>query len=662
MTRIGEFLVSEGVLSEDAVSRALALQRLGTGGVRLGSVLLKWDLLTEDSLLAALSKIHRCPAVSGDILFDADIQTVRLLPAEHALRLDAIPYEAKEGVLRVAFVNPSNLAAIDEVSVITARRVLPAVTTEIRLLQAHQRFYGRHIPAEPRTILKKLERKTRAPEPAGESASPSPPPRASSQPRRAVTMAAAPEAIPICVPATPELADQDTVGSSPGITPIYIPELPLPAKPQPHQPPPGNPSDSSSDTDSLPASVRGALAVLTLEQGPSPTNKPPTMSRAALGSVLLEWDLLAEESLLEALSKQHHCPWVSGGTLLGADIEAVRLLPPEHAMRLSAFPYAVDGGALRVVFADPSNLTAIDEVSTITARRVLPAVTTEVRLLQAHQRFYGRHLSAELRAILQNLDRQPPVHQPTAASPGGEPTLASPGTTSAAVRIPIEPSSADRNGVASSSRVSPAAIPIPESEEEPLTTWVGDALATAQREAQAAARPVEPAGQTAPATRSEGTKKAIVDPPWLDWSGEIGDALLRKSLTDIPRVILLGVGKTLFIGWKGRGPGLSPEQIATIRLSASEPSIFTLVAQSGAPHFGPLETGQWPRTFRVLFGPKLPDCAVFPIRVLDRLTAFLYADRLGEPMPYEDFAVIARAAAATASALSRLLREARPQG
>jgi len=45
----------------------------------------------------------------------ASPDNVRLLPAAHAIRLSAIPYGSENGFLRVAFVNPSNLAAIDEV-------------------------------------------------------------------------------------------------------------------------------------------------------------------------------------------------------------------------------------------------------------------------------------------------------------------------------------------------------------------------------------------------------------------------------------------------------------------------------------------------------------------------------------------------------------------
>src|SRR5690348_12552885 len=88
------------------------------------------------------------------------MDVVRILPAAHAIRIGAMPYAAEKNVVRVAFSNPSNIASLDEVAHLTGRRVIAGVTTEARLLQAHQKFYGRHIPIEYRPILQKLQRRT----------------------------------------------------------------------------------------------------------------------------------------------------------------------------------------------------------------------------------------------------------------------------------------------------------------------------------------------------------------------------------------------------------------------------------------------------------------------------------------------------------------------
>ena len=43
--RIGELLVAEGLLSESVIHRALGYQRLSGERIKLGSILLDWDLL-----------------------------------------------------------------------------------------------------------------------------------------------------------------------------------------------------------------------------------------------------------------------------------------------------------------------------------------------------------------------------------------------------------------------------------------------------------------------------------------------------------------------------------------------------------------------------------------------------------------------------------------
>jgi hypothetical protein len=136
---------------------------------------------------------------------------------------------------------------------------------------------------------------------------------------------------------------------------------------------------------------------------------------------------------------------------------------------------------------------------------------------------------------------------------------------------------------------------------------------------------------------------------------EIADSLLEGPLEALPRVLLLAFGKNGVTGWRGRGAGLEDETVAAIRIPGSEISIFSSVQQSGVPHFGAIDRAEWPPALASLFGVVPPDCAIFPIRVLDGVAAFLYVDRLGAPMQYEDFAIVARAAATAANVLSRFL-------
>ena len=164
--RIGDVLLSEGLLSEKTLARALELQAATARGIKLGSILLKWDLLAESDLLASLAKLHRCAPVDWATLSRAQKSATRLLSAEQASRLGAVPYAHDGKKLRVAFANPSNIAAVDEVQAITGRRVIAAVTSEVRLVQAQQRFYARPLTREFSTLLQKMESRGAAAKPA----------------------------------------------------------------------------------------------------------------------------------------------------------------------------------------------------------------------------------------------------------------------------------------------------------------------------------------------------------------------------------------------------------------------------------------------------------------------------------------------------------------
>lgn len=146
MPWIGESLAARGLVPEAQVRRALEFQRSARCGLRLGSILLGFGALPERALLKALSDLHGVPGVPWSQLSSAAPEVFRMLPAEDAFRLDAMPYAAYQRVIGVAFVNPS-IAAIEEVSRLTGRRVLAGVAPEVRILQAHSHFYGRRMDA-----------------------------------------------------------------------------------------------------------------------------------------------------------------------------------------------------------------------------------------------------------------------------------------------------------------------------------------------------------------------------------------------------------------------------------------------------------------------------------------------------------------------------------
>jgi type II secretion system (T2SS) protein E len=212
--RLGDLLLDEGLLSAPSLERALAAQKRAGRGVKLGGVLLGSGLVSEEVLLDALSRAHHCPAVPWTTLSGASLEAVALLTGARASRLGALPYALEKRMLRVAFADPSDIAALDEVAAVTGYRVVPAVTCQVRLIQAHQKFYGRKISRQFSTILDRMEDPRlgiRSPRPASP---PPPPPRFSASdaddadlaggqpPPETVSDSMPPAAFPFAAPAT----------------------------------------------------------------------------------------------------------------------------------------------------------------------------------------------------------------------------------------------------------------------------------------------------------------------------------------------------------------------------------------------------------------------------------------------------------------------------
>jgi hypothetical protein len=350
--------------------------------------------------------------------------------------------------------------------------------------------------------------------------------------------------------------------------------------------------------------------------------------RLKLGTILLDWDFVAEDGLLRALARHHGVPAAPWSLLSLAPVEATRVIPTSMAVRFGALPYAMTRTSVSVAFLDPSNLAAHDEITAVTNKRAIPAVALEVRLLQAHQKFYGRHIPLEYRSIAQKLEARATRTNIPARRKGVDFRSSLSATPSAAERA-----FADRE-------VARDEVPQIEVPEMPMPPPL-HAVVTEK-----------PIGvEDTPPSAGE-IEASIHDARSRE---EIGHIALETFLAGVPRVLLLGCGKTAISGWRGRGEDLTAEGVAAIRIPVAEDNVFATVRASGVPHFGPLERIEWPRALGKTIGATALDCAVFPIRILGATAAFLYADRLGEPMHNEDFAVIARAAAATANALARFL-------
>lgn len=137
--RLGDALISEGLINEEQLMQALALQK--KSGKRLGNVLVEMHLVTEQDIVQILSKQLRIPFIDlSNYLIDPVI--AKLIPEHIAKRHFLIPINKVGNKLTVAMVDPLNIIAIDDIQLMTGLMVKPVVATQGDINKALQDAYG----------------------------------------------------------------------------------------------------------------------------------------------------------------------------------------------------------------------------------------------------------------------------------------------------------------------------------------------------------------------------------------------------------------------------------------------------------------------------------------------------------------------------------------
>ncbi len=124
---LGDVIVELGFAPREVVENAVTRGR--ELGRPMGQVLLDSNVVTSDQLARAIADRFSLDHVRLDS-FQVDMGAANLIDASVARRLEAVPIGWRpDGSLLVAMVNPSNVLAIDDIAMITDRRVHPAVVS-----------------------------------------------------------------------------------------------------------------------------------------------------------------------------------------------------------------------------------------------------------------------------------------------------------------------------------------------------------------------------------------------------------------------------------------------------------------------------------------------------------------------------------------------------
>ena len=135
--RIGEILLREGHVTEEALEEALDWQVLYGG--RLGTNLLELNLLPEEQLARALGKQLGCEVAWGELQPQPEV--VALLPKHVADRDEMVPWKMEKRRLKVLCteIHPEKM---DQLGYKIGRVCVPVIAPEYRVFQLLRGSYG----------------------------------------------------------------------------------------------------------------------------------------------------------------------------------------------------------------------------------------------------------------------------------------------------------------------------------------------------------------------------------------------------------------------------------------------------------------------------------------------------------------------------------------
>ncbi len=142
--RLGDLLLGAGVITQEQLEEALKRQKEAGNGQKLGMTLVDMGIMNDEIIAEALchqmglERVHLAGiTIEDEVLALVDEKVLRkymLLPYEFA--------PDNPNVLRVAFSDPLDMIAMDDLSIITGMQIEVRVTTVKDVSQALDRFYG----------------------------------------------------------------------------------------------------------------------------------------------------------------------------------------------------------------------------------------------------------------------------------------------------------------------------------------------------------------------------------------------------------------------------------------------------------------------------------------------------------------------------------------
>ncbi len=137
--KLGEALQELGLITDSQLNAALAIQKQNRK-VPLGQILVEMGAVQESALKSTLAKKLGIPYV-GLEKFNFDLNVIKLITVAQAKKFNLIPLCMHGQELVVAFDDPLNAKAAEEIRFLTQKTVLPVMSSREEIQMAISRYY-----------------------------------------------------------------------------------------------------------------------------------------------------------------------------------------------------------------------------------------------------------------------------------------------------------------------------------------------------------------------------------------------------------------------------------------------------------------------------------------------------------------------------------------
>jgi type IV pilus assembly protein PilB len=137
--KLGEILLKENLITPDQLRQALEHQKANGG--RLGNSLVRLGFMSDDEVMAVLSRQYGVPSINLDY-FEVDPGVTKLIPMDTALKFQVLPLSRVGSSLTLAMVDPTNVFAMDDIKFMTGFNIEPVVASETAIAEAIKKNYG----------------------------------------------------------------------------------------------------------------------------------------------------------------------------------------------------------------------------------------------------------------------------------------------------------------------------------------------------------------------------------------------------------------------------------------------------------------------------------------------------------------------------------------